>query len=374
MPSSLPGRRQGCVPEFGYLRDNERVMPTTCYASGPSGALAYQVLGTGPPDLLMVPGMHSHLELQWQLPGYRRFVRGLARHCRLIRYDKLGTGLSDPTPAPPTVPERIADLAAVAAGAGADAPVVLGFSEGGPLAIRYTLQHQVSGLVLYGTSVRPPPPEHQAELDTVLRHWGTGRSLDTFAPSQATDPQARRIAAALERAAASPAMVRHVVAAVVTTHAHGMLEQVHTPTLVLHRAEEFVPVTEARFLAEHIPGAELCILPGIDHQPWAGDADALSERIAAFLARLFPGARPRTTGTPRTSRPLAGWGSLTDAEQRVADLAAAGLSNPEIAAQLYLSRSTVETHLKRIYAKLAIDGRRQLHLSRPATSTPDRPP
>ena len=51
--------------------------PTTCYASGPRGALAYQVTGTGPVDLLMVPGMHSHLELQWQLPGYRRFVRGL---------------------------------------------------------------------------------------------------------------------------------------------------------------------------------------------------------------------------------------------------------------------------------------------------------
>jgi DNA-binding CsgD family transcriptional regulator len=168
-------------------------------------------------------------------------------------------------------------------------------------------------------------------------------------------------------------MVRHVVAAVATTHAHGLLEQVRTPTLVLHRAEEFVPVTEARFLANHIPDAELCILPGIDHQPWAGDTDALSERIAAFLARLFPGPRTAATGTPRTTRPLAGWGSLTDAEQRVADLAAAGLSNPEIAAQLYLSRSTVETHLKRVYAKLAIDGRRQLHLSRPPASTPDRP-
>src|SRR5256885_1100622 len=83
------------------------------------------------------------------------------------------------------------------------------------------------------------------------------------------------------------------------------------------------------------------------NKPWAGDTDALSERIAAFLARLFPGPRAAATGTPRTTRPLAGWGSLTDAEQRVADLAAAGLSNPEIAAQLYLSRSTVETHLKR---------------------------
>lgn len=142
--------------------------PTTCYASGPRGALAYQVTGTGPVDLLMVPGMHSHLELQWQLPGYRRFARGLTRHCRLIRYDKLGTGLSDPTISTPTVDERVDDLTAVAAACGATTPVMLGFSEGGPLAIRFAASHPVSGLVLYGTSVRPPPPEAQAELDLVL--------------------------------------------------------------------------------------------------------------------------------------------------------------------------------------------------------------
>lgn len=85
----------------------------------------------------MVPGMHSHLDLQWQLPGYRRFVRGLTRHSRLIRYDKLGTGLSDPTISTPTVGERVDDLAAVAAACAATAPVLLGFSEGGPLAIRF---------------------------------------------------------------------------------------------------------------------------------------------------------------------------------------------------------------------------------------------
>ena len=159
--------------------------PTTCYASGPRGALAYQVTGTGPVDLLMVPGMHSHLELQWQLPGYRRFARGLTRHCRLIRYDKLGTGLSDPTISTPTADERVDDLTAVAAACGATTPVMLGFSEGGPLAIRFAASHPVSGLVLYGTSVRPPPPEAQAELDLVLHSWGSGRSLDTFAPSLA---------------------------------------------------------------------------------------------------------------------------------------------------------------------------------------------
>ena len=226
----------------------------------------------------MVPGMHSHLELQWQLPGYRRFARGLTRHCRLIRYDKLGTGLSDPTISTPTVDERVDDLTAVAAACGATTPVMLGFSEGGPLAIRFAASHPVSGLVLYGTSVRPPPPEAQAELDLVLHSWGSGRSLDTFAPSLAADPAARRITASLERAAASPAMIRHVIGALADSSAQGLLEGLRTPVLVLHRAHEFIPVAEARNLAEHIPGAQLEILPGIDHQPWAGDVDAIVER------------------------------------------------------------------------------------------------
>jgi pimeloyl-ACP methyl ester carboxylesterase/DNA-binding CsgD family transcriptional regulator len=339
--------------------------PTTRYAPGPRGALAYQVTGTGPVDLLMAPGMCSHLELQWQLPGYRRFVRGLTRHCRLIRYDKLGTGLSDPTTSTPTVGERVDDLAAVAAACAAAAPALLGFSEGGPLAIRFATSHRVAGLVLYGTSVRPPPPEARAELDLVLQGWGSGRSLDTFAPSLATDPAARRITASLERAAASPAMIRHVLGALADSSAEGLLEDLRVPTLVLHRAHEFIPVAEARNLAEHIPGAQLEILPGIDHQPWAGDVDAIIERVAAFLAGLCDRPRPAGPGAPRVARPLTGWASLTDAEARVAMLAADGYSNPAIARELFLSRATIETHLKRVYAKLAIEGRHQLHLLRP---------
>jgi DNA-binding CsgD family transcriptional regulator/pimeloyl-ACP methyl ester carboxylesterase len=320
--------------------------PATRYAPGPRGALAYQVTGTGPPDLLLVPGMHSHLELQWQLTGYRRFVRGLSRHARLIRYDKLGTGLSDPTGATPTAAERVEDLAAVAAACGAAAPIVLGFSEGGP-------------------SARPPTPAAQAELDEVLRGWGTGRSLDTFAPSLAGDAEARRITAFLERAAASPAMIRHVIGALSDSSAAGLLGQLRTPSLVLHRADEFIPVAEAHQLAVLIPGAQLEILPGADHQPWAGDTDAVVERIAVFLDRIRPGPRPAGTGPSRATRPLTGWASLTGAEARVAALAADGYSNPAIARELFLSRGTVETHLKRVYAKLAIDGRHQLHLLRP---------
>jgi DNA-binding CsgD family transcriptional regulator len=103
----------------------------------------------------------------------------------------------------------------------------------------------------------------------------------------------------------------------------------------------------------------LTILPGVDHHPWAGDHDSIIEAIAPFLAQLRPAAE-RDGSPPILRRPRTGTNALTEAEARVAARAAAGLSNPEIARELHLARTTVETHLKRVYQKLGIDGRHQL--------------
>jgi len=307
----------------------------------------------------MVPGWTSHLELQWQMGAYRSFMRKLAQSCRLIRYDKLGTGLSDPTPDPPSIDDRMADLRAVIDAAESPMPVVLGFSEGGPLAIRYALAHPVRALILYGTSMRPPPPEHAAILEDLLDHWGEGRSLDLFAPSSADDPATRASTAAMERAGASPAMIRHVMAGVGLADARPQLDRLTIPTLIVHRAHELIPVGEAEALAAAIPGATLTVLPGIDHHPWAGDQDSILEVMTPFLHEMEPA---NTEEQPRAvvRRPRAGSGALTETEKLVAARAASGLSNPDIARELFMARSTVETHLKRVYFKLGIDGRHQL--------------
>jgi pimeloyl-ACP methyl ester carboxylesterase len=121
-------------------------------------------------------------------------------------------------------------------------------------------------------------------LEQVLAAWGSGLSLELFAPSLAGDPQIRELTAAIERAAASPAMARHVIAALATMDASDLLGLVRVPTLVVHRSDEFIPVRQARFIAEGIKGARLTVVPGIDHQPWAGDVDAVVSAISSFLA------------------------------------------------------------------------------------------
>lgn len=135
------------------------------------------------------------------------------------------------------------------------------------------------------------------------------------------------------------------------------------PALVLHRDEDIIPVADARTVAGQIPGATLKILAGKDHLPWAGNWPAVAEQILVFLGEVAPGRkRPDLRGRcgPQLSRPAMGWSSLTAAEIPVVRLAAEGLTNAEIAARLFLSRYTIETHLKHVFAKLGVESRAEL--------------
>jgi pimeloyl-ACP methyl ester carboxylesterase len=114
--------------------------------------VAYQVTGAGPVDLVMTSGFISHLDLEWESVSYRRFVRQLAAFARVVRYDKRGTGLSDPVAAVPTLEQRTDDLNAVLDAVGCDRVVVFGYSEGGPTAIRFAVRcaARTLGLIVYG--------------------------------------------------------------------------------------------------------------------------------------------------------------------------------------------------------------------------------
>jgi pimeloyl-ACP methyl ester carboxylesterase/DNA-binding CsgD family transcriptional regulator len=359
--------------------------PQTRYAQSSGAKIAYQVSGTGPPDLVMVHGLVSHLDLQWQQTGYRRFVRALEQGGRVIRLDKRGTGLSDPVAELPTTEQRVQDVAAVMAAARSSRAVLFGLSDGGRAAIAFAAAHpgRTRGLILYGTSYRGPRAALLRRYRAAVRHWGEGRLTDLVAPSltgaqarpgpgpaarEAGREAAREAAGAFERAAASPGMAAALVESLGLMDVHHLMSGLRVPTLVLHREGDIIPAADARAVAAGIPGATLIILPGTDHLPWVGDWAPVMAEILAFMSQVAPGPRgpgprgpgPRGPVTPRPPRPAVGWRSLTDAELPVVRLAGQGLTNAQIAARLFLSRYTVETHLKHAFAKLGVESRAEL--------------
>jgi pimeloyl-ACP methyl ester carboxylesterase/DNA-binding CsgD family transcriptional regulator len=345
--------------------------PRTRYARSGDVSIAYQVLGTGPVEVVLVPGFVSHLDFQWESGSYRRFVERLAVGARVIRYDKRGTGLSDPVACAPTLEQRSEDLRAVLDAAGSARAALFGFSEGGPTAIRFAVDEpgRTAALILYGTSARPPPLWYRDRFRGLIARWGQGASLDMFAPSLAASAAQRESAGAFERAGASPAMARALLEALVETDVRALLPQVAVPALVMHREGDLIRLDEARYVARRIPGARFLQLGGADHLPWIGDSDAVAVAVEGFLDQAPAGI---TADQPPHSRGRAGhevrdpacgglgWQQLTSAERVVSMLAAEGLSNPAIAGRLFISRHTVEAHLKHVFVKLGIGSRVEL--------------
>jgi pimeloyl-ACP methyl ester carboxylesterase len=195
-------------------------MPETRYAKSGDIYIAYQVMGEGPFDLVFVPGFISHLEMQLEQPLYASFFARLASFCRLIRFDKRGTGLSDWISAIPTLEERMDDVRAVMDAVGSTRAALLGLSEGGPMCIVFaaTYPQRTSALILYGTSAReawaPDNPwgvtdeQLAATLKSREENWGQGKSVDRFMPSLAGDEELRKLVARAERASASPGAVQ----------------------------------------------------------------------------------------------------------------------------------------------------------------------
>jgi class 3 adenylate cyclase len=257
-------------------------------------SIAYQVAGEGPLDLVIVPGFISHLEFELANPFYTEYLRGLTSFARVIRFDKRGTGLSDPVPGVPTLEERMEDLHAVMDAAGVERAAVYGISEGGPMAILFaaTYPERVSALILYGTYASGSAPGAEGGMSEsnyprvreMIDEWGEGRSAELFAPSLVDDDNLRRMVGTFERSAASPGMVRALMTAALEIDVREILPLVQVPTLVVHRKDELVvPPEAAMYMAEHIPGARYVELEGNDHAPWIGDRQSLVNAIEEFL-------------------------------------------------------------------------------------------
>jgi pimeloyl-ACP methyl ester carboxylesterase/class 3 adenylate cyclase len=269
-------------------------VPETRYARSGDVSIAYQVVGDGPRDLMIVPGLVSHLELGWESPPEREFRERLASFSRLILFDKRGTGLSDPVQDKLSIEERMDDVRAVLDAVGSERATLLGFSEGGPIATVFAASHpeRVDGLILYGTFARyreaddypiGVPAQTIAQHREFFDNWPAEGFLDIYAPSIADSPAAHAFFQRYARMVASPRMIRDLWSWVETIDVRSVLPSVRVPTLVLHRADEFIPVRLAHYLAENITDAKLVELPGRDHIMFVGQSDQVIEEIEEFL-------------------------------------------------------------------------------------------
>ncbi len=273
-------------------------LPVTRYAKGPEGNVAYQVVGDGPIDLVVVPGWFSHVDMLWGDPGWKTFIEELASFARVILYDKRGTGLSDPVDGVPTLESRTDDLRAVLDAAGSQRAALFGYSEGGPISILFAASYpeRVRALILFGTYANgsqeddgsPGRAKWRAFCDTIppmIDHWGEGRTVDWATPSLSHSSLYRRAVGALERAAMSPKMARVTFEAVLTQiDVRDILGSVRVPTLVLHRKDEVIPIEFARDIAARMPTARLVELEGVDHWPGVGDVRSITGEVEEFLA------------------------------------------------------------------------------------------
>ena len=129
-------------------------VPETRYATSGEVSVAYQAFGDGPMNLVVVPGWLSHVEMNWDNPGFARLYRRLATFARVAVFDKRGTGLSDRNVGVAPLEERIDDMRAVMDAAGMARASVLGWSEGGPMQLLFaaTFPDRVDSMVVYGAA------------------------------------------------------------------------------------------------------------------------------------------------------------------------------------------------------------------------------
>jgi pimeloyl-ACP methyl ester carboxylesterase len=284
------------------------VIPETRYAKTADGVhIAYQVVGDGPVDLVVVMGWTSHIEMLWEEPSLARFLRRLASFSRLILFDKRGTGLSDRVPEDrlPSLEIRMDDARAVMDAAGSERAVVFGISEGGPMATLFaaTYPARTVALMLFGTAASwrsaddypfhtSTDEQFEAELERMDRAWGTrdfaAETIATWgAPSIAGDERSIEWLATYTRRAASPGAAIALARMNRGIDVRAALPAIHVPTLVVARDRDpDFAVEETRWMAERIRGARFVIAPGGDHFFWVGDQESLLQPVEEFVASV----------------------------------------------------------------------------------------
>jgi class 3 adenylate cyclase len=310
-------------------------VPEVRYAKSGNVSIAYQAVGDGPFDLVVVLGSVSHVEQWWEEEERASFINHLASFARVLMFDKRGTGLSDAVAELPDLETRMDDVRAVMDAAGSRRAAILGMSEGAPMTLLFaaTYPERAAAIVIWGGLVTgrptpdtpwvPPVEERLAAAAELERTWGTleygAQAVERFTPSRSGDPDEARRWARWARYGASPGAAAALVRMNASIDVRHVLPTIRVPTLVVHRTgDRAVDVRSGRLIAERIPGARLVELPGNDHYPVIEPERFLSE-VEQFLTGLW---REGAWDEPEQDRVLATvlFTDIVDSTRKTAEL------------------------------------------------------
>ena len=260
-------------PTFGFaLLDRKRI--------------AYQLIGAGPVDLLITAGYWGSFDVEWEDPMIRLFYEQVGEFSRIIRFDRLGSGASDPVPVDDLPPwESFAqEIESVLDAVGSESVSLFAITDAGPPAMLFAASRpeRCHSLVLFNSSARELWADDYTfgrTRDDVrmiydpanIPDWGTqgGITMGLYYPSKANDQRFARWFTRFQRAIASPEIAMHYAVATTQADARPLLQSLHVPTVVMHRrASPAVRIEHGQYLADHIDGARFVELPGGDSFPY----------------------------------------------------------------------------------------------------------
>ncbi len=327
--------------------------------------LAWAEAGSGP-VLVKAANWLTHLEYDWESPVWRHWIHFFAEHCRFIRFDERGCGMTDWNVADVSSDRWVDDLEAVIDAAGIREPVaLLGISQGASSCIAYAVRHpeRVSRLVLYGGYARGICRRGSPEVEKVYRAimelarygWGTNdasfRQVFTSRFIPGGSAEQLEWFNELCRKTTSPEVATRLLEARAQVEVSELLPKVRTPTLVLHsRNDHVTPIAEGRRLASSIPGAQFVELQSQNHILLEGEPGWQRFRGAVTEFLNLEAAGPDVDPA---------FAELSPREREVLALVTEGLANAEIGARLAISEKTVRNHVSNVFDKLGVWTRAQ---------------
>lgn len=279
--------------------------PDVRFARSHDADIAYQIVGDGDLDIVLLVGWASHLEVLWELAEARRFIERLAGMGRLVMFDKRGTGLSDRPAVATTIEDMVPDLIAVMDACQIEEAVLVGWSDGAAIAVEAAAQYpsRVSALVLAeALASATPDEEHPWGPDPTmidglasaieLEIWGTAAVLSIIAPSAMADPRIVEWFQRMERMSATPRMAADLLRRTMKVDVRPHLSKIHAPCLFLHRKEAvLIPSDAVRWFAGQVPDGRYVELHGDELPGYLGDVDGLMDEIEDFLVGTRTGAQ-----------------------------------------------------------------------------------